>query len=122
MKRRRPAPPTRRGSRFERERERHPGRRQRHRTRWGTTINAVRDFRDRSGPFAARARSHLTAAAGTDALKRGKEAAIPAPRQNRKSFYNNGLRAGGEGGIRTLGTPQGVQRFSMCVGSHPTPC
>ena len=67
----------------------------RHHTRWGTTNNAVRDFRDRSGPFVARDGSHMTATTRTHALRRGKQAAIPARRQSNKSFYINGLRAGG---------------------------
>jgi hypothetical protein len=78
----------------------------RHRTRWGTTNYAVRDFRDRSGPFVARARSHLTTAAGTDHLRRGKQATILAPAQSKKSFYINSLRGGGGRRIRTLSTPK----------------
>jgi hypothetical protein len=62
------------------DRRRHP-----HRARCRTTNNAVRDFRDRSGPFVACARSHVTATTGTDALRRGNEAAIPARRQSKKS-------------------------------------
>jgi hypothetical protein len=51
--------------------------------------------------------------------RHGKEAAIPPLRWNKKSFYINVLWAGGEEGIRTLGTPQGVQRFSSAGTAVP---
>jgi hypothetical protein len=84
-----------------------------HRPRCRTTNNAVRDFRDRSGPFVARVRSHVTATTGTDALRRGKKAAIPPLCRSEKSFYINVLGAGGGSGIRTLSIPKHHPRNLM---------
>ena len=70
----------------------------------GTTNNALRDFRSRSGPFVARVRSHADATAKAIRPRHGKEAAIPPLRWEQKSLYINMLSAGGEGGIRTLGS------------------
>jgi len=75
---RRVAPPARRGARCS-----------------GTTNKAVRDFRDRGGPFVAHTRSHVTTAPRADRLTLGKQATIARRPRGKKSFYVNVLWAGG---------------------------
>ena len=84
----------------------------------GTTNNAVRDFPSLGRLFAAPTRSQATTASRTNGLSPGIESRISTFPVDKKSLYINVLSAGGEGGIRTLGTLAGTTVFETAPIDH----